>query len=346
MTDDPPTDPGRELTPEDLAALRQHYTARGVIELFQTLGLPVCDDPIAITRVVAREQQQREKDSFSADPALRQEAAHWLTAARFIEYQPSRRELLLLVQEEVNRMLSFRLERHGQTKKPYMPETHDDLKAAAIRGFALSDDLAEHFLRAFEHGCELRFGVKVPVVLRSFNIREASEETFGAHLTTLLPPVSEIDTPGKASAPGAQLTEPIPVVRPKRPATKISAPAPPPERKPSGPVLRPAEALTKLVLTQSEPSAEWLLTKDTTSIGRMPDSDLCFTDDLRISREHAVIHRAPTAYILTDLNSSNGTFLNGTPLTEPAVLHSGDLIRVGHTELIFIMEPLANHQNT
>ncbi len=141
-------------------------------------------------------------------------------------------------------------------------------------------------------------------------------------------------------------------IRPKRAVTKISAPASTPERRASGPIIMPEKALTRLVLKQTEQPGgqndlpgEWLLTRDTISIGRMPESDLCFADDKRVSRQHAVIHRAPTAYILTDLNSANGTFLNGVPLTEPTVLHSGDLIRVGHTELTFLMEPLPNPQN-
>ena len=341
MADERPNHPGPELTGEDLAALRQRYTARSVVELFQALRLPVCDDASAIAGVIERDQQQREQDSFGDDPALRQEAAAWLTAARFIGAELSRRELLLLVQDETNRMLGFRLERYGQMGKLYTPEIRADLKAAVIRGFALSDDLAERFLRAFEHGCELRFGVKVPLVLHSFDIREVSEETFGATLTTLIPPLPPAD------APVRQPTAPMRAIRhnPARPAAPVLRPAPAPERRPSTPLLPPGSALAKLVLNQGEQAGEWVLTRDTISIGRVPESDLCLKEDGRVSRQHAVIHRAPTAYILTDLNSANGTFLNGALLTEPAVLHPGDQIRVGHTELTFIMEPLANPQD-
>jgi hypothetical protein len=339
-----------DLNEDDLAGLRQRYTARDIIGLFQALKLPVCDDHSAINNLVEREQGRREQDSFSPDPTLRQEAAVWLTAARYLTRAASRRELLLQVQEEVNSMLGFRLERHGQSNKPYTPETRADLKAAAMRGFALSDDLAERFLRAFEHGGGLRFGVRVPVVLRGFSVRAVAEETFGATLTTLLPPVPAPDAPEQTSALPSQHTAPMPAIRPRQPVTKINAPPPGPARRTSGPILLPEKAVTRLVLKQTDQPdgqnnlpGEWLLTKDTTSIGRMPESDLCFAEDKRVSRQHAVIHRAPTAYILTDLNSANGTYLNGSPLTEPAVLHSGDTIRVGHTELSFQMEPLAPH---
>ncbi len=340
MTEERPNRPVFELTEEDLAALRQRYTAQGVIELFQTLGLPVCDDLSVISEAVARQQQQREQDRLNPDPAIRQEAANWLSATRFIEYQPSRRELLMLVQEEVNRMLSFRLERYGQAGKPYMPDIRADLKAAAMRGFALSDDLAERFLRAFEHGCSLRFSARVPVVLRGFDVRAVAEETFDSTLTTLIMP----ETPASESAPLTQFTEPMRAIRPKRPVTKISAPSPA-ERRPSAPLLMPANATAKLLLKQDNQSGEWALTKDATYIGRLPDCDICLSEDRRVSRQHAVIHRAPTAFILTDLTSANGTFLNGALLTEPAVLHPGDQIRVGHTEFTFIMEPLADQHD-
>jgi pSer/pThr/pTyr-binding forkhead associated (FHA) protein len=232
-----------------------------------------------------------------------------------------------------------------------LPETRADLKAACIRGFALSDELAERFLRAFEHGCALRFGVKVPVVLRSFGVRAVAAETFDATLTTLVP---AMPLPDQTGAPISQLTEPIRAIRPKRTVTKINAPPPASERRASGPILIPEKARTRLVLKQSDQPegqnnlpGEWLLTRDTISMGRMPECDLCLADDKRVSRQHAVIHRAPTAYILTDLNSSNGTFLNGTALTEPTVLHSGDSIRIGHTELTFLMEPLPDqHSDT
>ncbi len=345
MSDERPTQTGLELSQEDLAALRQRYTAQGVIDLFRTLGLPVCDDFAAITQVMERDQPQREQESLSADATLRQEAANWLEAARLIEFQPSRRELLLVMQEEVNRMLGFRLERYGQAGKPYTPELRADLKAAAIRGFALSDDLAERFLRAFEHGCGLRFGVRVPVVLRSFNVREVAEETFNSTLTTLIPPIPPSEMPGNPAATLTQSTEPMRAVRPSRAVTRVSAPLPSSERKVSAPLLTPGNATAKLLFKQGDQSGELVLTKDAISIGRLPDSDVCLSEDRRVSRQHAVIHRAPTAYILTDLTSANGTFLNGTLLTEPAVLRSGDQIRVGHTELTFLMEPRANHRN-
>jgi hypothetical protein len=341
MSEEHPTDPGFEMAPGDQTVLSKRYTAQEVLAFFKALGLPVSDDHSAITQTITRERRQREQDSLSADPSLRRDAAAWLNAAPLLGEQPRRRELLVLLQEEVNRMLSFRLERYGQANKAYTPDLRDDLKAAAIRGFLLSDDLAERFMRAFEHGCELRYGARVPLTLRSFSVWEVATQTFDSTLTTLLPPMPSPDVP--PSIP--QGTAPMPAIRPKRPATKVSAPLPTPERKVSAPLLMPSKAASRLVLNGSAQPEEWPLTKDTIAIGRTPDSDLCLKEDGRVSRQHAVIHRAPTAFILTDLNSSNGTFVNGAPITEPTVLHPGDQIRVGHTELTFIMEPLEQPQD-
>lgn len=337
-----PTQPDLAPTEEDLAELRQRYKANDVIEFFRLLGLPVCDDPIIIRQVASREKPRREQESLSNTSALRQQAAAWLNADHLLEFFSSRRELLLIVQEEVNSMLIFRLERQGQTAALYTPAIHADLKAAIIRGFALSDDLAERFLRAFEHGCNLRFNARIPDVLRRFDVREATDQTFSATLTTLVPTLPRPPALAPARPPQKQPTEPMRAIRSKQTVTKISAPI---EPRPSGPLLTPGNATARLTCTQEGQTGEWLLTKDSTSIGRMPESDLCLTEDRRVSRQHAVIHRAPTAFILTDLKSGNGTFLNGVMLTTPSVLHSGDLIRIGHTELTFIMEPIPNQHN-
>jgi pSer/pThr/pTyr-binding forkhead associated (FHA) protein len=54
-----------------------------------------------------------------------------------------------------------------------------------------------------------------------------------------------------------------------------------------------------------------------------------YLPDVRASREHAEIRWDGKAFVLTDLKSSNGTFLNGEPLTESAALKEGDEIQVG-----------------
>jgi len=66
-------------------------------------------------------------------------------------------------------------------------------------------------------------------------------------------------------------------------------------------------------------------------IGRDPACDLVVADDPLVSRRHAAIHVGPDAAVVRDLDSSNGTHLNGTRVLGTAVLTAGDTIGVGGT---------------
>jgi pSer/pThr/pTyr-binding forkhead associated (FHA) protein len=63
------------------------------------------------------------------------------------------------------------------------------------------------------------------------------------------------------------------------------------------------------------------------SIGRKPDNDICLSD-LSVSGVHARVRLSEHQVIVEDLNSLNGTFVNGHPINK-AVLANGDTIRVG-----------------
>ncbi len=52
-----------------------------------------------------------------------------------------------------------------------------------------------------------------------------------------------------------------------------------------------------------------------------------------VSRRHARLEWVGQAYRLTDLNSVNGTFVNGRKITRPVMLKAGDVINIGGTEL-------------
>jgi serine phosphatase RsbU (regulator of sigma subunit) len=69
------------------------------------------------------------------------------------------------------------------------------------------------------------------------------------------------------------------------------------------------------------------LDHDILTIGRSPDQDLIFPD-VFVSRRHAVIERSNGSYVLVDLNSSHGTFLNGTRITR-SPLKPGDTLQFG-----------------
>jgi len=65
--------------------------------------------------------------------------------------------------------------------------------------------------------------------------------------------------------------------------------------------------------------------------------------DPRVSARHAVIQHTPAGYVLSDLNSTNGTFVNGQRVSQ-ATLRGGERLQVGHTELLFTLPatPLAS----
>jgi hypothetical protein len=67
-------------------------------------------------------------------------------------------------------------------------------------------------------------------------------------------------------------------------------------------------------------------------IGRSPDCELAIRDS-RASRHHARLHARDGVLVLTDLNSTNGTRVNGQRIRE-VVLGHGDRILIGETELI------------
>lgn len=66
-----------------------------------------------------------------------------------------------------------------------------------------------------------------------------------------------------------------------------------------------------------------------TRIGRVPPSEVLI-DDPGVSRQHANILAGADGYWITDLSSSNGTYVNGVRLgKEPRRLESRDVIQVG-----------------
>ncbi len=69
------------------------------------------------------------------------------------------------------------------------------------------------------------------------------------------------------------------------------------------------------------------------TLGRHPSSTIVI-DDARASRSHAAIRANETGFVLHDLDSTNGTFVNNERVTE-AELVDGDVIVIGATELVY-----------
>lgn len=76
----------------------------------------------------------------------------------------------------------------------------------------------------------------------------------------------------------------------------------------------------------------WVVSAALVTIGREPERDIYLPDE-SVSRLHAQIVRQRDGYFISDLRSSNGTFLAGRQLTAPALLSPGDVLRAGEIEL-------------
>jgi predicted component of type VI protein secretion system len=79
---------------------------------------------------------------------------------------------------------------------------------------------------------------------------------------------------------------------------------------------------------------------DRTTVGSAAENDVPLTDDPTASHLHAVLEQFPAGWCVTDLGSSNGTWVNGERIWASRRLRPGDEIRVGQTRLVF-RDPLA-----
>ena len=75
--------------------------------------------------------------------------------------------------------------------------------------------------------------------------------------------------------------------------------------------------------------------KDHLTLGRRGDNDIIIKDPF-ISKNHFQILEDEDEYYLEDLNSANGTYLNGEILEDVARLKDGDIIRTGNIEFLFV----------
>jgi pSer/pThr/pTyr-binding forkhead associated (FHA) protein len=86
--------------------------------------------------------------------------------------------------------------------------------------------------------------------------------------------------------------------------------------------------------------------RETFTIGRDARNDLALADDPMVSHQHACIRHVGDMYVVEDLHSTNGTFLERalkvTRIMSPQQLRPNDVIRVGSIRLVFDMDVAAN----
>jgi pSer/pThr/pTyr-binding forkhead associated (FHA) protein len=96
--------------------------------------------------------------------------------------------------------------------------------------------------------------------------------------------------------------------------------------------LRAGTALL-VVLRGPNTGARFLLDDDEVASGRHPDSDI-FLDDVTVSRKHAVFRREGNTFVVRDVGSLNGTYVNRERIDEVA-LRTGDEVQIGKFRLVF-----------
>jgi pSer/pThr/pTyr-binding forkhead associated (FHA) protein len=93
---------------------------------------------------------------------------------------------------------------------------------------------------------------------------------------------------------------------------------------------------TGMLVVKRGPNAgsRYVLDSEVTRVGRHPDSEI-FLDDITVSRRHAEFVREGRGFVVRDVGSLNGTYLNRERLDE-ATLVSGDEVQIGKFKLVFL----------
>lgn len=122
---------------------------------------------------------------------------------------------------------------------------------------------------------------------------------------------------------------PAPAGSGRLPAPSAPAVPPQPKAKPG----RGAQVAKRLVVTEGELAGTVVpLGSAPVTVGRAPDSTLVLNDDYSSSR-HARFFPSDGQWIVEDLGSTNGTWIDRTRITGPTVLRVGAKVRVGRTTL-------------
>jgi pSer/pThr/pTyr-binding forkhead associated (FHA) protein len=86
------------------------------------------------------------------------------------------------------------------------------------------------------------------------------------------------------------------------------------------------------------------ITKDKTTLGRRPYNDIVI-DNLAVSGEHAVLQMSGPDVFIEDLNSTNGTYINGKAIKKQLLTHN-DTVEIGKYKIKYLVDEGADYEKT
>ena len=84
--------------------------------------------------------------------------------------------------------------------------------------------------------------------------------------------------------------------------------------------------------------------KDKTTLGRRPYNDIVI-DNLAVSGEHAVLQMVGSDVFIEDLNSTNGTYINGKAVKKQLLAHN-DTVEIGKYKIKYLVEEGGEYEKT
>jgi hypothetical protein len=89
---------------------------------------------------------------------------------------------------------------------------------------------------------------------------------------------------------------------------------------------------------------DFAITKDRTTLGRRPYNDIVI-DNLAVSGEHAVLLAVGNELFIEDLNSTNGTYINGKAIKKQLLAHN-DTVEIGKYRIKYLTEEVPDYEKT
>src|SRR5689334_25417741 len=86
------------------------------------------------------------------------------------------------------------------------------------------------------------------------------------------------------------------------------------------------------------------ITKDRTTLGRRPYNDIVI-DNLAVSGEHAVLTSTGNDIYIEDLNSTNGTYINGKAVKKQ-LLSNNDVVEIGKYRIKYMADEVEDYEKT